>query len=69
MSTSKLYLKRDSHTGEFHELFKYIYFVEDLRTAGSETPVRGYFFNKVVSLTAWTNLTVLEAEAATGGVL
>ena len=52
MSTPKLYLKRDSHTGEFCELFKYIYFVDDLRTAGSETPVRGFFFNKVVSLTA-----------------
>ena len=54
---------------EFCELFKNTYFVEDLRTAGSETPVRGSLFNKVASLTAWTHLTVLEAEVATGGVL
>ena len=37
--------------------------------AGSETPVRGSFFNKVESLTARTHLTVLEAEAATGDVM
>ena len=29
---------------EFCELFKDTYFVEDLQTAGSETPVRGYLF-------------------------
>ena len=31
---------------EFGELFKNTYFVEDLRTAGSETPVRRFLFNK-----------------------
>ena len=31
---------------EFCELFKNTYFVEDLRTAGSETPVRRSLFNK-----------------------
>ena len=36
--------------------------------AGSETPVLGTLFNKVASFTAWTHLTVLETEAATGGV-
>ena len=71
MSASKLYLKKDSNTGVFPWIlwFKNTYFVEDLQTAGSETPVRGSLFNKVASLTAWTHLTVLEAEAATGGVL
>ena len=54
---------------EFCELFKNTYFVEDLRMAGSETPVLGSFFNNVASLTVWTHLTVLETEAATGGVL
>ena len=55
MSTSKLYLKETPtqvFSREFSELFKNTYFVEDLRTAGSETPVRGSFFNKVASLTA-----------------
>ena len=37
---------------EFCELFKNTYFLEDLQTASSETPVRGSFFNKVTSLTA-----------------
>ena len=54
---------------EFSELFKNTYFAEDPRTAGSETPVRGSFFNKVASLTGRMHLTVLEAEVATGGVL
>ena len=39
-------------------LFKSIYFVEHLREAGSEIPVRGSLFNKVGSLTAWRSLTV-----------
>ena len=34
----------------FELLFKNDYFVEDLQTAGSETPVRGFVFNKVASL-------------------
>ena len=38
---------------EFCELFKNIYFVEDLQMAGSETPEWGCLFNKVASLTAW----------------
>ena len=33
------------------QLFKNTYLVEDLRTAGSETKVRGSFFNKVASMT------------------
>ena len=54
---------------EFCELFKNTYFAEDLRTAGSETPAHGSFFNKVASLTGRMHLTVLEAKVATGGVL
>ena len=50
---------------EFCELFKNIYFLEDLQTASSETPVRGSFFNKVASLTAWRLLTVLERDCRT----
>ena len=53
---------------EFCELFKNPYFA-DLRMAGFETSVQGSLFNKVASLTAWTDLTLLEAEATTGGVL
>ena len=37
--------------------------------AGSETSVLGSLFNKVASLTSCVRLTVLEIEAATGGVL
>ena len=62
MSPWKLYLKRDSNkdfSREFWELFKSTYFVEDLRTTGSEAPVQGSLFNKDVSLTAGTHLTVL----------
>ena len=54
-SASKHYLKRGSSTGvscEFCELFKNTYFLEDLQTAASETPVQGSFLNKVASLTA-----------------
>ena len=54
---------------EFCELFKNTYFVEDLRMAGSETPVLEFPFNKVARLLAWTYLIVLKTEAATGGVL
>ena len=39
---------------KFCKFFKNTYFVEDLRTAVSETPVRGSLFNKVASLTTWT---------------
>ena len=49
MSTSKLYIKKDSC--ELCELFKSTYFVEDLQTAGSETPVRESLFKKVASPT------------------
>ena len=55
MSASKHYLKRDSNSGascEFCKLFKNTYFLEDLQTACSDTPVMGSFFKKVVSLTA-----------------
>ena len=71
MSASKLYLKRDSNTGVFPWILWIIQ--EHLfcrgSTAGSETPVPGSLFNKVARLTAWMHLTVLEVEAATGGVL
>ena len=50
---------------EFCELFKNIYFVEDLQTAGSETPERRRLFNKVVSLTTWSSLIVLERDCST----
>ena len=66
MSASKHYLKRDSNSGascEFCKLFKNTYFLEDLQTACSDTPVRGSFFKKVVSLTAWKLLTVLERHS------
>ena len=64
MSASKLYLKRDCNTGVFlwTLLFKNTYFVVDLRMAGSETPIRGSLFNKVASVTAWKDLTVLERD-------
>ena len=39
---------------KFSKFFKNTYFVEDLRTAVSETPVRGSLFNKAASLTTWT---------------
>ena len=39
---------------KFCKFFKNTYFVEDPRTAVSETPVRGSLFNKVASLTTWT---------------
>ena len=48
--------------GEFSELFNNTYFVEDLQTAGSETPVRGSLFHKTASMTAWKHLTVLERD-------
>ena len=42
------------------------YFVEDLRTADSKTPVRGSLFNKIASLTAWRLWTVLERDCRKG---
>ena len=48
---------------EFCKLFKNTYFLEDLQTACSETPVRGSFFKKVASLAAWKLLTVLERDS------
>ena len=48
------------------ELFKNTYFKEQLRTAGSETLVQGFLFNKVASLMAWRPLTVLERDSSTG---
>ena len=38
---------------EFCKLFKSTCFLEDLKTACFQTPVRGSFFKKVASLTAW----------------
>ena len=51
---------------EFCELFKNTYFVEDLQTAGSETPERGCLFNKVASLTTWSSLIVSGRDFSTG---
>ena len=71
-SASKLLLKetpKQVFSREFCELFKNTYFVQDLKTADSGTPVQRPLSNKVASLTSWTHLTVLEAEAATRGVL
>ena len=68
ISTSKIYLKRDSSmvfSCGFCELFKNTYFVEDLQTAGSETPVWGSLFNKVASFMAWRPLTVLRRDCST----
>ena len=44
-------------------------FCRGLQMARSETPLLGSLFNEVANLTAWTHVTVLETEAATGGVL
>ena len=68
MSASKLYLEtpKQVFSRRFCELFKSNYFVEDLQTAVSETPVPGSLFNKVASLTYRTHLTVLERDSSTG---
>ena len=57
MSASKLYFKK-TNTGVFCELFKNTYFVERLRTTGSEIPVRGSL--------SWKPLTILERDSSTG---
>ena len=59
-------LRRRCFFREFCELFKNTYFIEDLRTAGSETPIRESLFKKVASLTTRTHLTVLERDSSTG---
>ena len=64
-SASKLYFKK-TNTGVFCELFKNTYFVERLRTTGSEIPVRGSLFNKAASVTPWKPLTILERDSSTG---
>ena len=51
---------------EFLDLFKSTYFVEHLRTAGSEIPVGGSLFNKAESLRVWRPLIVLERASSTG---
>ena len=48
---------------EICKIFRNSYFPEDLQTACSETPMRGSFFKKVASLTAWKLLTVLERDS------
>ena len=50
---------------EFCKLLKNSYFLEDIRMACSQTPVRGVF-NKVTNLTARKILTVLERDCRTG---
>ena len=52
-SASKYYLKREStqlFSCEFCELLKNIYFLEDLQTASSETPLRESFFSEFCEL-------------------
>ena len=71
-TASKLIWKetpRQAFSCKFCELFKNTYFKQHLRTAGSKTPVRGFLFNKVASLTAWRPLTVLERDSRTGTFL
>ena len=51
---------------EFCELFRNTYFVKDLRTAGSKTPVWGSIFNKVGSQMGWRHLAGLERDSSTG---
>ena len=46
---------------EFCELFRNSYFVDDLQTTGSETPVRGSL-NKFAILAAGRSLTVMERD-------
>ena len=67
-SASKHYLKRDSNTDAFLWILwitQEHLFLEELQTASSETLVRGSFFNKVASVTAWRLLTVLERDWGT----
>ena len=67
-SASKHYLKRDSNTDAFLWILwitQERLFLEELQTASSETLVRGSFFNKVASVTAWRLLTVLERDWGT----
>ena len=54
---------------EFCELFKNTYFKEHLRTAGFKTPVLGFLFNKVPTLSVRRPLAVLERDSSTGIVL
>ena len=66
-SASKLYLKRDSNTGDFLWILWIIQ--EHLLSRGSTSgwfwsTSAGSFFNKVASLTAWRHLTVLEETLA-----
>ena len=53
-------------SSEFCEFFKSTYFEEELRTAGSKTPVRGFLYNKVAGLTVWRPLAVLQRDSCTG---
>ena len=48
---------------EFCKLFISNYFAEDLRLAGSETPLCVSFFNKVACLTAWRPIIVSERDS------
>ena len=68
-TASKLYSRRGSNADVFLCILWIIQehpFVEDLRTTGSEIPVGGSLFNKVVYLTTWWPLTVLETESSKG---
>ena len=66
-SASKHYLKRYSVLScEFCKLFKNTYFLDNLQTACSQSPVIGSVFKKVANLTAWKRLTVLERDCHTG---
>ena len=55
MTTSKLYLKRESNIDVFLSILSVIQerlLVHDLQKTGFETAMRGSLFNKVASLTA-----------------
>ena len=69
MTTSKLYLKRESNIDVFLSILSVIQerlLVHDLQKTGFETAMRGSLFNKVASLTAWISLTVLEKDCSMG---
>ena len=48
---------------EFSKLLKNTKFLEDLQTACCKTPVMGFFFKKIASLTTWKFLTLLERDS------
>ena len=59
-------LKSLQHRCFFCELFKNTYFVENLHTVGSDTPMQGSLFSKIARLNARRLFTVLEKDFSTG---